>query len=114
CHVAIAISNFGTDQETFQAALRTAFEQAIRLRMPNATERPDVAHLIDLLVAAIPPAAAVLATITGVVNLWLAARIVKVSGRLKRPWPDLSALALPGFALAILAAAIAGTMLPDL
>ena len=46
-------------------------------------------RLIDFLVAAIPPAAAVLATITNVLNLWLAARIVKFSGRLKRPWPRL-------------------------
>lgn len=113
-HVAVAIPNFGTDEATFQAALRTAFEQAISLRLPNAAERPDVGRLIDVLVAAIPPAAAVLATVTGVVNLWLAARIAKVSGRLTRPWPDLSALALPGFALALLAAAIVGTMLPDL
>jgi hypothetical protein len=113
-HVAVAIPNFGTDQETFQAALRAAFEQAVRLRMPNAAENSDIGRVIDILVAVIPPAAAVLATVTGVVNLWLAGRIAKVSGRLKRPWPDLSALALPGFALALLAGAAVATMLPDL
>ena len=30
------------------------------------------------------------------------------------PWPDLSALALPGFTPGVLAAAIAGAFLPDL
>ena len=52
-------------------------------------------RLIDFLVIAMPPAAAVLATITNLFNLWLAARIVKFSGRLKRPWPQLSAMTFP-------------------
>ena len=52
-------------------------------------------RLVDFLVAAMPPAAAVLATITNVFNLWLAARVVKFSGRLKRPWPELAAMTFP-------------------
>ena len=71
-------------------------------------------RLIDLLVLAIPPAAAVLATLVNVFNLWLAGRIVKVSGRLRRPWPDLAELQLPGYAAGVLAAAVAGSFLPDL
>jgi len=112
------IPTFGTDKETFQAGLRSAFERAIRLQAPaagpNAPDRPEIQRLIDILVLAIPPAAAVLTTLLNVVNLWLAARIVKVSGRLRRPWPDLSTLALPPFASGLLAAAIAGSFLPDL
>jgi hypothetical protein len=65
-------------------------------------------------VVAIPAAAAVLSTIICLVNLWLAARIVRISGRLSRPWPDLAALTLPPTALGLLAAAIAGSFLPDL
>ena len=60
--------------------------------MPGVT---NADRLIDFLVAAIPPAAAVLATITNMLNLWLAARVVKFSGRLKRPWPQLSAMTFP-------------------
>jgi hypothetical protein len=56
----------------------------------------------------------VLATLINVFNLWFAGRIVRVSGRLRRPWPDLSALALPSTTLGVLAVAIAGTFLPDL
>ena len=52
-------------------------------------------RLIEFLVSAIPLAAAILATITNLFNLWLAARIVKFSGRLARPWPQLSALRFP-------------------
>jgi hypothetical protein len=101
--VAAAFPNFGTDQESLQAALRKTYERILR----------DQA-LIDVLVVAVPPAAAVFSTITNVFNLWLAARVVKISGRLKRPWPDLAALALPASSSALLAAAIAGSFLPDL
>jgi hypothetical protein len=37
----------------------------------------------------------VLATLTSVINLWLAARIVKFSGHLSRPWPQISAMSFP-------------------
>jgi hypothetical protein len=62
----------------------------------------------------VPLAAAMFSTITALLNLWLAARIVKISGRLARPWPDLSALRLPPATPLCLAATLAGTLLPDL
>ena len=62
----------------------------------------------------LPPAAAVLATITNVVNLWLAERIVKVSGRLRRPPSDLSAMRFPVYAPALTAAAVAASFLPGI
>jgi hypothetical protein len=101
--VAAAVPNFGGDQESLQVALRKTYERMLRDQ-----------SLIDLLVAAVPPAAAVFATITNLCNLWLAARIVKISGRLARPWPDLTALTLPPFTPGLLAAAVAGSFLPDL
>jgi hypothetical protein len=69
---------------------------------------------IDLLVIAVPPAAAVFSTITNLFNLWLAARIVKVSCRLTRPWPELSAFTLPPATSGFLAIAIGASFLPDL
>ena len=63
-------------------------------------------RLIDFLVTAIPPAAAVLATITNVLNLWLAGAIVKFSGLLKRPWPPLAAMTFPRALTAALAIAV--------
>jgi hypothetical protein len=101
--VVAAVPNFGTDQQSLQAALRKTYERILR----------DPA-VIDLLVVAVPPAAAVFSTIISLINLWLAARIVKISGRLARPWPDLSALSFPPSAAGWLAAAMAGTLLPDL
>jgi hypothetical protein len=101
--VAAAVPNFGTDQQSLQAALRKTYERILRDQ-----------SLIDVLVVAVPPAAAVFSTVTNVFNLWLAARVVKISGRLKRPWPDLAAWTLPTSTPVFLAAAIAGSFLPDL
>jgi Predicted membrane protein (DUF2232) len=114
--VIVAIPNFGTDKESFEAGLRAAFQRAIQIqsRPGSPTSGADPELLFDILVAAIPPAAAVLATLINVFNLWFAGRVVRVSGRLRRPWPDLSALALPSTTLGVLALAIAGAFLPDL
>jgi hypothetical protein len=59
-------------------------------------------------------AAAVIATITSVFNLWLAARVVKFSGRLTRPWPTLAEMTFPKMLLAALALAIAVSFLDSL
>jgi hypothetical protein len=101
--VAAAVPNFGTDQESLQAALRKTYERILSDQ-----------SVIDVLVVAVPPAAAVFSTITSLFNLWLAARVVKISGRLARPWPDLTALALPAISAGLLAVAIVGSFLPDL
>jgi hypothetical protein len=114
--VMVAVPHFGLDKETFQAGLRSTFERAIQLSMPAGAPPlpPDTDRLIGLLVRAVPPAAAALVTLLSLFNLWFAARIVRVSGRLARPWPDLSTLALPPLAPGLLALAIAGTFLPDI
>jgi hypothetical protein len=110
--VLVAIPNFGTDAESFRAGLGSALNTILHaeidtpagapLTVPGTTER-----LIDFLVSAIPPAAAVLATITNLFNLWLAARVVKFSGRLARPWPQLSSMNFPPLLTAGLALAVA-------
>ena len=48
-----------------------------------------------------PVAAAIVTTITLMLNLWLAAKITAISGRLHRPWPDLRTVALPSRSLVI-------------
>lgn len=98
-----AVPNFGTDQQTVQAGLRRSYDRI--LRDPS---------LVDLLVIAAPPAAAAVTSLLNVLNLWLAARIVRISGRLARPWSSLSALALPPQAWGLLVIALGGSFLPDL
>jgi hypothetical protein len=119
--VIVAIPNFGTDAESFRAGLQRGLERMIRFpsdtpvgrtRANVGTANPD--RLINFLVMAIPPAAAVLATVTNVFNLWLAAKIVKFSGRLRRPWPNLSSLEFPRLTAIAFAAAIAASFLDGL
>jgi hypothetical protein len=116
--VIAAMLNFGTDEESFRASLRSLLERMFRLQGREAGTPPpggrEPSRLIEFLVLALPPAAAVLTTITSTINLWLAARIVRVSGRLRRPLPDLTAMQFPTYAPALTAAAIAASFLPGL
>jgi hypothetical protein len=114
----VAIPNFGTDEESFRAGLRRAFERVLSIQSGSSpapeTSNFNAATMIDILVAVMPAAAALLATIVNMVNLYLAARVVRVSGRLQRPWPDISAMQFPTWTPALLAAAIAGSFLGNL
>jgi hypothetical protein len=119
--VTVAILNFGMDAETNRAGLRRAFEHIIRVHQGMPADAPlqipgvsDPHRFVDLLVLTVPPTAAVFSTITNLINLWLAARITKVSGRLQRPWPDLAAMRFPPVVAGGLAAVIAGSFLPGL
>jgi hypothetical protein len=112
--VLITIPNFGLDAESFRNGLRTALTRMIRAETGAPADQPlalpgvnNAQRVIDFLVAVLPPAAAVLATVTSLINLWLAGRVVKFSGRLARPWPDLSAMTFPTPVAAVLAIAVA-------
>ncbi len=110
--VLAAIPNFGFSGEAFRSAMSESLSQLFRARdaAPDAPlVLPGVAdpkRLIEFLVEAIPPAAALIATLTSLFNLWLAGRIVKFSGRLKRPWPALADTRIPPTAAGGLIAAI--------
>lgn len=115
--VLAGVPSLGLDKQSFQSGLAAAFEGAIRLQLPPDTvdaSDAEISRVVDVLVVIAPPAAAAFATLLYTFNLWLAARIVKVSGRLKRPWPDLSQLTLPPASPGLLAGAVAGSLLPDL
>jgi hypothetical protein len=118
--VIVAIPNFGLDEEQFRSSLRRAFERILmdQGRGPSGSALDATSdtgkRLIDLLVTIMPLAAAVLTTVTTSVNLYLAARVVKVSGRLKRPWPDLSAIRFPRAAHLSFAGALVLSFVPGL
>ncbi len=116
--VVASIPFFGFDAESFHATLQDAIEHALGLGKRAASDDAgsDASRIFDsdLLVRLAPPMVASLTTMIQMVNLWLAARIVKISGRLPRPWPELSAITFPPWAPVMLAAAIAGTFLPGI
>ena len=110
--VLAAIPNLGFDAKSFHDALVHALTKLLQAETGNPDAPlviPGVGNpqrLIDFMAEAIPPAAAVIATLTNACNLWLAARVVKFSGRLARPWPELSDMRLPREAAIALAIAV--------
>jgi hypothetical protein len=105
---------------SFESTLRTAFERFLRLQTGLSAQDPlklpgvaDPGRFLDTLVMIIPPAAAATAATTNLLNLWLAGRAVQLSGRMRRPWPDLSHIGLPPPVAAGFVAAAAGSLLPE-
>jgi len=106
----VVIPFYGMDLQTFHTTLRKVLETALRLESEpasaSALRNADQDRFIDFLVAVMPPAAAALGSVTNMLNLWLAGRILHISGRLRRPWPDLKTATLPSMTLAALCIAI--------
>lgn len=97
--------------QDYEAALRSLFEAMLADRTGQVS--PDGERLADLMVAVMPPAAAVVTMVTQLGNLWLAAHIARLSSHLMRPWPDLSAMELPRGAAILLVGSFIGSMLAD-
>ena len=108
--VCAVMFSIASDVETLRATLSKAFEPMLR-DGANRGGRSFVRMLVEQPHLILPPAAAVLTTIVTVIAVWLAARIVRVSGRLRRPWPDIPALNLPPLAFQLLALALIGSFL---
>ena len=111
--ISATMLDLGTDAATLHDALRDALKTALDVGS-NPEQADDVARVIDTLVLIVPAAAAAVATLVSVFNLWLAGRVVKLSGRLRRPWPSISAMRFPAYAPAALGLAIVCSFLPDL
>ncbi len=100
-----AVLTLGADAATIAGTLRRGWLTILGLR--DAPLTGETEQLIDALVTIAPAAAAIFATTTLSLNLWLAAKITATSGRLHRPWPDLNNAALPPMTLAALCAVVA-------
>ena len=112
------IVRFGFDTESIHAGLRRALEGLFQVRTPDGASAPpgtaEVREFIEWLAVWLPRLGAIPTILASLFNLWLAARIVSASGRLKRPWPDISAITFPSWVPLLLAAVIAGTFMPGL
>ncbi len=100
--MALTIPVFGLDIETYRAGLKEIFGRVLRLQLGIAEGQPltlpngrSADQTLAVLVLVMPPLAAALSMVTHLINLYLAGRIARASGRLTRPWPDLSATAFP-------------------
>jgi hypothetical protein len=114
--VVATIPSFGLTEESFRAGLRASLERLIQVQGRETGDIPgvDTKRFIDFLVVVMPLGIAVISTVINLVNLWLAGRIVKTSGRLRRPWPNLPAMQFSPRTPILLAVVVAGSFLPGL
>ena len=119
--VIVSMMRYGLAATAMQSGLRRELERALRFLSGASAEGPlqfpgvkDPDRLLDVLALIVPPLKATALTVTSLLNLWLAGLIVKVSGRLRRPWPAIAQMSFPPFAPAVLAAAVVANFLPDL
>lgn len=107
--VTIVMWNVRIDEQQFEAALKLTLD---RMAKEYGTAAPDftkidVKRAGELIMAFVPPLAAATIMIAYALNFYIAGRVAMVSGRLKRPWPNLPALRFPkhtptAFAIALL------------
>lgn len=117
--VAATIPMVATSLEEYRATLREVFSKALSSagpagQPPQLPGGQDLNALIDFMALLAPGLAATFWTLTSILNLWLAGRIVRASGRLVRPWPDLAWMELPKGATFALLGGFAGSFLPGL
>ncbi|MDB5591016.1 DUF2232 domain-containing protein [Enterovirga sp.] len=102
----------GWDYERYRDALEQTAGALLRreMRGDRSAPLPETfgvagAEFVQVLVALAPALLASMLTLILALNLWLAAKVVLISGRLLRPWPDVPSIRMP---LGALGAVVAG------
>lgn len=108
--VIIALFAVAGDYETYRQAVIAAFEALLSGQVLPGAQPADPAAVGALVARLLPGMAAVMSMVSQLVCLYLAARAALISGRLRRPWPSLSAFRLPPVTSLVLAVAIALSM----
>jgi len=90
----------GGDIEALRTALRTMLESFVNTELPKMPDAPtlgpnEITEATAVALALLPAASAISNMGSLLFNMWLAGRITFASGRLRRPWPDLAAIAYP-------------------
>jgi hypothetical protein len=116
--VALSIPLFGLDVETYRASLQEILDKTFFSQLPEGVpkglDKETMGPVIELLIRALPAASAIVWFSVVLLNLWTAGRIVTISGRLIRPWPDLAMISYPSsFALGFIASLL-GTFAPGI
>ena len=112
--VVITVFAFGVDAQSFHAKLKAdleAMEAAFRAGNNLGSEK---LFDVELMAKVVPAVMAALSTVILLMNTSLAARIVNLSGQLRRPWPEMSAIRFPRFAPGTFAIVWACMFLPGL
>ncbi len=118
CVATLSIPLLGMDVETYRSNLQAIIDKAFLANLPVTGEialnKEELAPVLEMLVRALPAASAIVWFCIVVLNMWSAAKIVTVSGRSIRPWPDVAMMSYPNmFALGFVASLL-GTFAPGI
>ncbi len=112
----LSLFMLGNDLDQVRSMLREMIEKVFAQDLAALRNKPLTAEEIEALTQLglyLLPAATATSWLAGFsLNLWLAGRITRASGRLVRPWPDLAAMTFPPGVFWGLVIAIAFTFLP--
>jgi hypothetical protein len=113
----ILVLILGYDQDSYRESIRQILSHSALKELDRdgtlLTEE-NIARLSNVLARALPAAFAIIWLTITLFNLWMAGLVVDVSGRARRPWPNLHALELPNALVLIFAGALAASFLPGL
>jgi len=113
-----AILLIGSDIDTYRATVRRGLDANALNWFEEMTNQEltegDTAVLVDTMVRVFPGLFANTWLAISLISLWLGGRIVRASGRLSRPWPDLALIEYPAITPILLALAIGAMLLPGL
>lgn len=98
----LTLLSVSADPDAIATAMKRSVVRVLAMHRLQADEA-----VIDTAAAMAPALIATGPLVMLTINLWLASRITATSGRLKRPWPDLKATALPPMTLVVLCVAVA-------
>jgi hypothetical protein len=112
--VVAEILHLGTSEEGLRTAIETGVDRVLREGRGGAPNSTLSRPVVDVLLTFLPMVAGMLTTLTAVMSLALAAWVVRVSGRLRRPWPQLSDMAFPAYAPLLAVVAAVGFFLPGM
>lgn len=97
---ALSVPLFGMDVETYRGNIEQILDKAFFASLPGGLppgmDKEQMRPVIELLIRALPAASAIIWFAIMLLNMWSAAKIVTLSGRAIRPWPDLTMMRYPG------------------
>lgn len=94
-----------TLEETANSLLQREAGGGRSTQLPQTLGVPG-REFVQAMVSLAPALLGSMLTMILTLNLWLAAKVVAVSGRLARPWPDVPSVRMPGAAVVVLVLAI--------
>jgi Predicted membrane protein (DUF2232) len=112
---ALLVLVLGYDQASYEKSIREVLSHsALKDLDTDGTlfTEENLAKIAGLIAWVLPAAFAIVWLTITLFNLWIAGRILDVSGHALRPWPDLHALELPNAFVLLFAGALAASFLP--